>query len=78
MHTKNKRCEIMYEKNVISKILYQNNMSYRELSRLSGISLSSLNDIANFKKEPKQSTMISIARALNMEVSEIFDLNWRK
>ena len=53
-------------------------MSYRELSRLSGISLSSLNDIANFKKEPKQSTMISIARALNMEVSEIFDLNWRK
>ncbi|MDE6760002.1 MAG: helix-turn-helix transcriptional regulator, partial [Lachnospiraceae bacterium] len=57
---------------------YQNNMSYRELSRLSGISLSSLNDIANFKKEPKQSTMISIARALNMEVSEIFDLNWRK
>ncbi|MCI8509017.1 MAG: helix-turn-helix transcriptional regulator [Lachnospiraceae bacterium] len=68
----------MYEKNVISKILYQNNMSYRELSRLSGISLSSLNDIANFKKEPKQSTMISIARALNMEVSEIFDLNWRK
>lgn len=68
----------MYEKNVISKILYQNNMSYRELSRLSGISLSSLNDIANFKKDPKQSTMISIARALNMEVSEIFDLNWRK
>lgn len=68
----------MYKKNVISKILYQNNMSYRELSRLSGISLSSLNDIANFKKEPKQSTMISIARALNMEVSEIFDLNWRK
>ena len=48
-------------------------MTYRKLSRLSGISKTSLNDIANFREDPKQSTMIAIARALNMEVVDIFD-----
>ena len=63
--------------NNLSKILYQNKMTYRKLSRLSGISKTSLNDIANFREDPKQSTMIAIARALNMEVVDIFDLEWR-
>ena len=60
--------------NNLSKILYQNKMTYRKLSRLSGISKTSLNDIANFREDPKQSTMIAIARALNMEVVDIFNL----
>ena len=47
-------------------------MTYRKLSRLSGISKTSLNDIANFREDPKQSTMIAIARALNMDVVDIF------
>lgn len=64
--------------NNLSKILYQNKMTYRKLSRLSGISKTSLNDIANFREDPKQSTMIAIARALNMEVVDIFDLEWRE
>ena len=63
--------------NNLSKILYQNKMTYRKLSRLSGISKTSLNDIANFREDPKQSTMIAIARALNMDVSDIFNLDWR-
>lgn len=63
--------------NNLSKILYQNKMTYRKLSRLSGISKTSLNDIANFREDPKQSTMIAIARALNMEVTDIFNLDWR-
>ena len=64
--------------NNLSKILYQNKMTYRKLSRLSGISKTSLNDIANFREDPKQSTMIAIARALNMEVVDIFNLEWRE
>ena len=64
--------------NNLSKILYQNKMTYRKLSRLSGISKTSLNDIANFREDPKQSTMIAIARALNMKVVDIFDLEWRE
>ena len=68
----------MHEKNILSKVLYEKNMTYRELSRLTGVSKSALHKIANFESDPKQSTMISIARALNMEVNEIFNFEWRK
>ena len=68
----------MYEKNILSKILYEKNMTYKELSRLSGISVSTLNYIANYVTDPRQSTMIAIAHALNMEVVDIFNFDWRK
>ena len=67
----------MNNSNILSQIMYENNITYRELSKLSGISISALNNIANFEKEPRQSTMIAIARALGMDVVEIFDLDWR-
>lgn len=67
----------MHENNNLSQIMYKNNLTYRELGRLSGVSISALNDIANFKKDPRQSTMIAIARALNMEVVDVFNLDWR-
>lgn len=68
----------MYEENMLFQILYEKNMTYKELSEISGISVSSLNRIANYYADPKQSTMIAIARALNMEVVDVFNLDWRK
>ena len=68
----------MYEKNRLSEILFEKKMTYRELSNLSGISKSAINEIANFEEDPKQSTMISIARALDMEVVDIFNFEWRR
>jgi transcriptional regulator with XRE-family HTH domain len=53
-------------------------MSYRDLSRLSGVSKTAINKIANFESDPKQSTMVAIARALDMDVTEIFNLDWRR
>ena len=70
-------CE-MYEKNILSKILYEQDMSYRDLSKLSGVSKSAIQQSANFEADPKQSTMICIARALGMNVIDIFNLEWRK
>ncbi len=67
----------MYEENILFQILYQKNMTYKDLSKLCGISASSLNKIANYYANPKQSTMIAIARALNMNVVDIFNLDWR-
>jgi transcriptional regulator with XRE-family HTH domain len=65
-------------RNRLSLILYERNITYRELSRLSGLSISTLNNIANLRSDPKQSTMIAIAHALKMDVTEIFDLDWRE
>ena len=67
----------MNELNKLQQILYQDNISYRKLSRMSGVSKSAINRIANFEVDPKQTTMISIARALNMNVVDIFNLDWR-
>ena len=68
----------MHEKNILNEILYKKNMSYRYLEQLSGVSKSTINRIANFETDPTQSTMIAIARALNMNVTDIFNLEWRK
>lgn len=68
----------MYQNNILSEILYKKRMSYRDLSRLSGVSKTAINKIANFESDPKQSTMVAIARALDMEVTEIFNLDWRR
>lgn len=67
----------MKEKNILSKILYENNMTYRELSKRSGISVSTLNCIANCVTDPRQTTMIAIAKALNMKVIDVFNLEWK-
>jgi len=68
----------MYEKNRLYDILKRKHMSCRDLSRLSGVSKSAINKIENFEADPKQSTMIAIARALSMEVVDIFNFDWRK
>ena len=68
----------MYEQNRLSEILYKKGLTYRKLSKISGVSRSAINKIANFETDPKQSTMISIARALKMDVTDVFNLDWRK
>ncbi len=67
----------MYGKNILLKVLKEKGLTYKQLSRKSGISVSSLYYIANQLTDPKQSTMIAIARALDMKVTDIFNLDWR-
>lgn len=67
----------MYGKNILLKVLKEKGLTYKQLSRKSGISVSSLYYIANHLTDPKQSTMIAIARALDMKVTDIFNLDWR-
>lgn len=53
-------------------------MPQRELAKKSGLSRSTIADIENGNEDPRQSTMIAIAKALNLSVVEVFDLDWRK
>lgn len=68
----------MVIENKLQKIMYDRKLTYRKLSRMSGISVSALYNIANNQKDPRQSTMISISRALKLPVTEVFNLDWRK
>lgn len=59
--------------NKLMEIMIAQNITYRELSRKSGIAISALYKIANNISDPRQSTMISISRALKMNVTDIFN-----
>lgn len=63
----------MYKNNLI-KIMDEQNMSYRKLSKLSGISYSTIYKIANYYEDPRQSTMIAISKALKLPVTDVFHL----
>ena len=44
----------MHKGNRLSEILYEKGLTYESLSKLSGVSKSTLNKIANFQVDPKQ------------------------
>lgn len=68
----------MANENRLQEIMYERKLTYRQLSRMSGVSIASLFDIANFRADPKCSTMVAISHALKLPVSEVFNLEWRK
>lgn len=64
------------EKNYLQIIMYERGLTYRQLASKSGMSKSALQKIANFERSPTQDTMIAIARALNMKVTDVFNLDY--
>ena len=61
----------MRKPNNIQQIMDNKKITYRQLSKMTGISWSALHKIANYERSPTQDTMISIAKGLNMKVSEV-------
>jgi len=68
----------MFRTNQLRRIMGERKLSFRQLARMSGISSGALNQIERCEEDPKQSTMIAISRALKLDVTEVFNLNWRK
>lgn len=64
--------------NNIYKLRTEKKMSQRDLAKKSGLSRSTIADIENGNEDPRQSTMIAIAKALNLSVTEVFNLDWKK
>ena len=58
-------------------IIYPKGIPYRQLSQLSAVSIGELHNIAMQTSDPTQSTMIAIAKGLNMEVTEVFNLKYK-
>lgn len=59
--------------NNLQEIMNRKNLSYGELSKLTGISKSTLFRISNFLQSPTQDMMISIAKGLKMDVTDVFN-----
>lgn len=63
-------------KNNLQEIMIRKNLSYGELSKLTGISKSTLYRISNFMQSPTQDMMISIAKGLKMHVVDVFNFHY--
>ena len=50
------------------------NMTQRELAAIAGITLITISNIENNRKEPKISTAIAISKALNVGLKELWDV----
>lgn len=61
-------------RNYLNKIIEERHLSYRQLSRMSGIAYSTIYKIANYNEDPRQTTMIAISRALKLPVNQVFIL----
>lgn len=58
----------------LNEILADRNISFRQLERMSGVSYSMLNLIANGKKLPSLKSAFAISISLNVTVEELFSV----
>lgn len=63
---------ILHIELLIKEIRKQQNITLGELSKKSGVSKSHINDIENNKKEPTLTIAVAIAKALNVQLTDLF------
>lgn len=63
---------ILHIELLIKEIRKQQNITLDELSKKSGVSKSHINDIENNKKEPTLTIAVAIAKALNVQLTDLF------
>lgn len=57
---------------LIKEIRKNKNITLDELSKRSGVSKTHINDIENNRKEPTLSIAVSIAKALDVQLTDLF------
>lgn len=58
---------------LLKEILEKRNLSYRQAEILTGISRSTISDIANGKSDLRLSTLEQIAEGLNIHITDLFE-----
>lgn len=61
---------------LLKQVRIQKNMSLRELEKRSGISKTHLNYIELQEKEPTISILLRIAKALDVQISDLYEVKW--
>ena len=61
---------------LLKKVRNEKNITLNKLSEKSGVSTTHINDIENNLKEPSLSMMIRLAKALDVEISELYKVKW--
>ena len=61
---------------LISKVRKEKNMTLNSLSKKCGVSASHINDIEKNLKMPSLVVLVKIAKALNVSVLELYNVEW--
>lgn len=61
----------------LKEILKERNLSYRQAERLTGVSDSTLSDIANGKSDPRLSVLEQIAEGLQIHITDLFESKYK-
>jgi DNA-binding XRE family transcriptional regulator len=64
--------------NNVQAIRWERNLSLRELSALSGVSHTEIDLIENGRRHPNHLLILRICKAFDLEVHEVFNMNWRE
>ena len=62
---------------LLGEIMFEKNITYPELERLSGVSRSTLHRMANGQKTNSIEHLEQIAKALNMRISDLYESDWK-
>lgn len=66
----------MHVEILIKEVRQKEKVSLRKLSEKSGISRTHINDIENNIKSPSLLVMIRLAKALDVEITELYRVKW--
>lgn len=58
---------------ILNQIMYQKNLSVRQLSIMTGISKSTISNIANGTYSPTMDNMEKLAKALKIRISDLYE-----
>lgn len=61
---------------LVKEVREKGNVSLKKLSEKSGISTTHINDIENNIKSPSLLVMIRLAKALDVEITELYRVKW--
>ena len=58
---------------LLDRILARKNLSIRQVSILTGVPRSTIDDIITGKRSPRMSTMEQLAKGLNVRITDLFE-----
>lgn len=67
---------IMYVEILLKSVRLKKNITLNTLSKMTGISTTHLNDIENNIKSPGFYIMVTLSKALNVDISELYSVHY--
>lgn len=62
---------------LLNEIIHERKLSLRQVSVMTGLPKSTVDDIANNRKSPRMDEMEALAAGLNVKITDLFDSDYK-